>query len=1370
MSNSCKIVPNAPNGKPSKLFNELRTRTKDRELTKTVWALTQTDLFKGEFGDLAKDENGEVTYQALSEVLGLDNILDRAKKDIGLAVDTGIIDEKGESVKFDNAQTAIERASDYNSEARDKIAVVEETDNGGYAIRIQDKTLSAISQSETQKTKLKLNKKLIDLVHRLGFDVSFSDNPSYDGVFNPLLADKNASGLKTVIDIAKGERGEEAIPEEVCHLIIAGLENNQIKERIDKLFTPEIVRGVLGDRYDAYSSKYKNGRTPLDIRLRDEAEGQVLAAILKGDNAFFDAMENNTRRVVNQSRNPFRRLWEKAKSLFRKGNKDDVDKAIAEIRQTFSTVSQMVEDETIDDSLDKEAIMNHEALFDLADRVAEAKEMAEEGERILGHRLYILEQTSADSDTRELRDKLDLIRKKIVAENYYSACLTILETIGADLEDIILQAEHLGHVYKPASDLYSISANAGLVNRMSNSIDGYTKYLLVLQKLPEMVKAQEIEMTPSGAKKISDLATKYLNSFTTMQHEIKVKRFNVLRQMISLFYGNNGEKPENFKETDKIKWQSAEMILREAERDISWWDTNIFSAGDSRNILINVIHHIITSQQRKRDNMINSYIMKIQSYDAKLKAAGHDNNFIFQLDENGKPTGYYLSDIDKVGYEKARAEFISLLDAQEMDVYDRRDAIRKWEEENTVKIQVGEPIGPNGERRIEIQPDPAKYGNPEFENIYNSWDQAQKDYYNAILDMKAEMDSVLPMPMRDQFKAPQVRKSVSQMFDKDGPGAIKTLFAQFKQRFSVMKENTEYGEYLEVPSDFSGRPIKRVPIYYTNMLEDMSDLSTDGTYSMSNYICMAVNFSEMSQLASAMKLMQDYVTDDKDGYKVKMRRGDKIMKSIYTAGRIKYGKDFEERGLWTRASNAIYHYIDRNVFNMTKQELPKIQITEDKAIDLNTIHNLFVRLTSFSRMGLNPLSAITNVTQGECQILGEAISGRFFGLKDAAWAKKEYFALLFDYMGQFNTANPHSRMHLLNNQFNAGEDFFMEARSRNFNKNPFKRVLGRGNIQFMNTMGEHYLHTAGMLMIFKHEKVKLLNDSNHKVVSLYDAIKEVEDENGWHLELVDDIEFVNKNRAFLNHPELRGKEIITKDDRDPLFESLAEYINNINAGMHGGYSQAERGNANRIFIFEWLLQFRQWMFGMYNKLYSGSYYDAVMNMQREGGFVSIFKFMKGAIHDMKNMSIKMAIENNRMTQEEKENARIAYANMGLVVFFSLLTAMTGGLPDEDDRAKRLLAYSLKRLELETGALTILPRPGMFFDNFFTLVQSPAAGIQTLEQLTSLFDIMNIWEEVNSGRYKGWSKAEKALFTLTPLYNIQKLIDMKDYNYMFNIFN
>lgn len=1362
MSNSCVFIPVAPNGEPSQLFKDLAAHT-DRETAKKAWAFTQTDLFKSEFSDMVRDKNGEITYENLAKILNLNSLMSTSKQDMNRAQDNNLISRTGESVEYDRGDVLLGKVSEYNKNSRSKVAVVTRNSSGKFTAEIKDKNPLSVAEADRNEARRNLNKALISIVEKAGFNVEFVDDPSYNGLFDPLIAEQTANNLKTVIRIANNERGLEALPEEVAHFVLAGLKDDVLKQRIDAVFTDGVVKQILGDQYDEYVKAYKDGRMPVDDRLREEAEGKALAALLKGQPVSTQ---------INKSRNLFQRLWDKAKSLFAKIKESDIDNALINAENSLKPVANMIQSGEIDTVLSTEQIQKHEKLYDLANQADKLAEIAQDGETLLSKQLYILQNTQNGIDTKVLNTKIRAIRNAISNQQYSAACYNVLSQIGKDIKGLMNEAAHMGHIYNNTTDLNLISAESGLISRMSTSVQAYTKYLTALSQLPILIQRGQIQMDTAWASQISSLAKDYLDNLNTIKEDIGQMRFAVLKQLVSLYYGNLGAKPENFIETDKVKWESVDMILSRAKKDISWWDSNLFSAGDSRNPLLNVIHNIVTSQQAKRNNKINRFCMKMQEAEAKLHRAGYDNKFVYQYDAEGKPTGYYVGPVDFVRFERERQAYIDTLNPEVLDYYEIQKSIDKWDELHTEEVPVGKPINAKGDRRTEKMPKQSIYGVGDFQS---GWSQEQKEYYNTLLEMKADMDAVLPIGMQHLYQAPQVRKSVSQMFDKDGRGAIGTLWQKWKNEFSVVEDNDEYGEDAmskkkqNVLLDFSGKPIKRVPTYFTRLLDDMRDLSTDATHSMFSYISMSVNFSEMGQLANAMRLMQEHVSSE--NFEVVQTNGSKVITDMFRALNRTYEREYVKTGEGTNLVKAINEYIDRQFFNETKEVIGDVAITEKHSIKMDTLFNLFMRLTSVGRMGFNVLSGITNVTQGESQIMCEAMANRFFNMKDYGWSKKEYSKLLFDYMGNFNSSDRHDKMYMLINQFNSGEDFFRDMKDKDFNKSAFKRVMGRGNVYFLNSMGEHYLHTSGMLAVLQHEKVRRLSDPS-KEVSLYDVITQVHDANGWHLELDSDIEFVDKNRSFLQSFGFTDKAIIKKSDRDKLFENLAVYINNINAGMHGGYSEAEKGNANRQALWRAILQFRQWMFGMYNKMYSRPYYDAAAGTMKEGSYYSMYKFVLGTLQDLKNMSIKEAIENNKLTVEEKKNARVAAAQSLLFVALTCICALTKGWKDKDERALRLLAYQMRRLEMETGAL--VPFPPTFIKNVFTLIQSPAAGVKTLENLSQMFDFAHLafWSEdayIKSGRFKGWWKPFKAAWTSTPIYNVQRLVDMDDYNYMFNIF-
>lgn len=1368
MAAYCSINPKAANGKESKLFKDLVRNTNDREAAKTIWAFTQTTLFKSEFNDVIRDENGEPTYDSIAEILDLDSILSRSTKDRALALERGLMHEDGSPVEIDSPNIALQKTEAYNDEAQTKVANVYKKENGKYEIRVEARSPENLSYAINNKFNRRLNVKLISFLNDLGFDIQFVDKPGYQGIFDPLNATENANGLKNIIRVSKDEIGTNTVSKEICHVIIAGLEGTQLKSRLDAIVNDDVIRQVLGDKYERYKNAYQNDSVPVEEQLRDEAEGELLFRLLQGE------------QITPQSISLVKRLWLQAKSKFGKANEADIDTLVSAAYSELRDVSTMLDKKTLIPVLDKERIMAHQRLYELNDDLSKMQDIAFEAEALLAKKLSILQNTKnkerneADANARAaLRGSIQNIRMQIQDNNYVNACLIALNQITSDMRMVMMKSDYLSNVNMEKADLKTIAEESERVREMKAIVMAYKPFLLILQRLPKLKRQGQIDISFEEAENISKLASDTLRSVDDIQADLRDARFAVLRQLVSLFYGDGGrvDGPEG-----KARMDSIDMLLRQAERDIAFYDTGIFSAGDSRNPLINVLHNIVVRTQARRDSKIFRLVAKIQEAQANLQKTGISNDFIYQRDAEGNTTGYYVADVDMYAFEKAREQHVEI--AKQLhanDPYALRRAIEDWDRKNTEELEI---TLDDGTKYVQTIPNRKIYENKDFQK---GWNQAQKDYYQAIIDMKAEMDAILPSSAQHLYNAPQTRRSVTQMFDKDGPGAVKTVLSNLKKEWSVVDDNPDYGKNVAektpegdyvILTDFDGKPLKRVPVYFIHKLENLKDMSTDGTRAMMAYIAMAVNYSEMNQLSDAMQLMQDHLKED---YEVGQTFAGKIVKDVFPALGETYSKIHTKKGMETNVVEQGVRYIDRLFFNERKNVMGdvKIPFTDKKLFNLDSAFNVLLKLTSVSRMGLNPLSGLSNASQGESQMMIEATRKRYFDYKDLAKAKLQYGKLIPEYLVNFNAIDRHDKLALLIAQFNPEEDFFRDIQNRDFNSEAYKRVIGKGNIYFMNAIGEHYLHTTGLISMMYHEKVKRTykNESGKEItenISLYDALEQVHDKDGWRLEIKGKIEFEDKDKPYLRHFGFKTgeKAIFDKDNQDALFESFGIYARNINNGMHGGYSDAERGNENQKAIWRAILQFRQWMPGMYNKLYSRPYYDAAMGEMREGAYYTLLKTTGGFIHDWINTSLKYAIENRNLTENEKANIRVALGQTALFVALITLSAMTRGFKDDDDAFKRLLAYNILRLKLETGALHPIGLP----ENILTLIQSPAASMDTIETMVKLFDMPNYWTEIQSGRYKGWTKAAKAFYTLMPFYSMQKLIDMKNYNYMFNIFN
>ena len=106
----------------------------------------------------------------------------------------------------------------------------------------------------------------------------------------------------------------------------------------------------------------------------------------------------------------------------------------------------------------------------------------------------------------------------------------------------------------------------------------------------------------------------------------------------------------------------------------------------------------------------------------------------------------------------------------------------------------------------------------------------------------------------------------------------------------------------------------------------------------------------------------------------------------------------------------------------------------------------------------------------------------------------------------------------------------------------------------------------------------------------------------------------------------------------------------------------------------------------------------------------------------------------------------------------ILSGWAGDDDDEDRGILTLLKYNLYRVRMELGASA--PTSTDFFKNVTTLINSPVPCLQLTDRLINLVDVTNMFDEIESGKYKGWSRWTKDLFYSVPFArNIDKVIDI-----------
>ena len=181
----------------------------------------------------------------------------------------------------------------------------------------------------------------------------------------------------------------------------------------------------------------------------------------------------------------------------------------------------------------------------------------------------------------------------------------------------------------------------------------------------------------------------------------------------------------------------------------------------------------------------------------------------------------------------------------------------------------------------------------------------------------------------------------------------------------------------------------------------------------------------------------------------------------------------------------------------------------------------------------------------------------------------------------------------------------------------------------------------------------------------------------------------------------------------------------------------------------------------YMRRFARAHYDADLEKWREGYYTTVAKTASQIFKESKRAGIRAALEFKYMSEHEKANLRRATAE--IAEFMMLLTLVRlGGRVKDRDRSwlNKMVLYQIRRMYLETGAS--MPANGGFFSNIFQLLQSPAASINTFEKFSKVVQLWNMMDEVQTGRYQGWSEWERDVFNLVPAFGqISKAIAFDD---------
>lgn len=1036
MSTSCVLHPRLSNGEKSPLFTRLKNFLGDRKSAEEVYYRAINPALKKRFPDVRFDENGEplledliihcgIGYNYDKEVMLKNLNMEYSIKPVPKSLQS-VIELQNRAASFNINNSLSSRYSADITSSGPEVQMIITTANG------YERDLG-----KKQKFNAELNTQLIKLLNNWGADVTaltkLEEASNINGVMDLDAGINAATGLKEVIRIAKGEKGQTALAEEWGHFVVDTVTNTLLRDRmLNSLRNEEVLQRILGSSYDRYYEVY-NGDIDL---MAKEALGKMMAQVL---NSYDPTVPND-------------RLFERYKNnileFFNKRNPDDIDEIINKVRdQVYEFTTNAFNGKY---KLDISSKDYNKKLFNLNNDVSRDYNILKRIIQQEKKRLAIYGQ-GAKATAREREEKKGAFDEK--QKLFIDKLNNNLEN-HKELEGIYTYLTEAIKTLKRLSEKLDVVYNSQTnwkdkFSTLRNIRDYMSSYGSIMEELrQEMYKAKQ-EGDMRFKEKLQDSLDEFSGLVARLGSDWAETSKDEFARFLQPFEGEGISM--------SIKGERKQYHIRElldyVEKDISIVERWADAMADSTDPILRIYDSIVKDQKEKaRLATINSE-KQILLHAKKLEESGINNtDFMYERrTKDGRLSGNFVTRYNWSDYYTALSDYIKTL-SKDLDKEQRAILISRWKRANTDKK--GNPI--------------EKYYNPQYDTIQRN--PAMKEYYDFIIESKRKLDYRLPAKYIRFNKAPQIRRDFLERVLGQG-NKVGYLWESIKDNLVRREDDTEFAYARQ---DFEGNQIYNLPIYYTKSLKDKNDLSTDCTSSMIAYASMANDYAAMNDVIDALETGRTILAERR----VAKTRGGKIMREVLN----KVPSNLTKKGDISNFMSRLNDFMEMQVYGQQMKDEGTIA-----GIDVGKATNMLNKLQSYGTTALSLLTGTANLAQNIVISNIESISGQFFGKAELAKADWEYTKLLPQYLGELGNRIQVNKLALFAEKFNVLQDYKQHVRGIDWDRKTwFSRFFKEDTLWFTTSAGDHYTQMRTALALSMRYKLK---DKNGNPISLYDALE-----------------------------------------------------------------------------------------------------------------------------------------------------------------------------------------------------------------------------------------------------------------------------------------
>ena len=1359
--NSCVYIPQVKNkaGQTvnSILYGDIKKIVKDYDMSWSLYSKTLTPEFKERTGNLLEtDENGEPT---IDSILPQTNLLSQyVDPSEGFAVKSaetklGRFNNEGqEIVKEDTYANRIEiarktSAFNRNRSTTGKLAQgkavasvvhsVDHTGKKGITPKINRSSNAKEVMNKKIIARLNLHDYLTEYLAKYGIGVGVLDSTleRYDSAASAVIdfseIPEFATGLVTLIKLAKGEEGIKALPEEFSHFIISATAGNPIIDRLIKnIEDNNLAEYILGDEYNKVVEIQKKQNNTLGVAK--EAAGKLLAIALQGGD------------VTEVSKSLIERGTAKAKETFGEMNLQELIDRINEALEDVQTLTDEIFSENIQGTTSISNITDRGLYYNLNTAAEKQKKSIERKKSIL--------KSAIDNELRKFRLAQRTQFQK--GKNYdYAALVTRMKTnleTDSDIKGIydFIETE-LTFCQEASETLKKMREGTFEGNRRVALRHIRTQWKSCCGIIHEILEDLEEDKNDAILNTYSKDIVEQLNELQRVLMTLENDYSHLTKdEAVSFFRAWCGDTIAEAVKKGRWDWTSTRKFTPDEifnthmlnVNDISMTELWLDAARDSKSFIIQAYDNAIKTQKEKARLKTLDEMRDLLAAKKRLEKAGYKNTkFMYEVDADGKLTGNFVTEVD---YPKVNAAFKRF--SEKMDekygkkpsgknfIKRRQETSAFWQSVYTTK---------DGVKIYSYE-----YKSEAYKAIMSN--PAQKAFYEAVMNLKKNLDESADLISRGYTQinhAPRILNDLLQRLKNSSnpKDLFKTLTESLRDAVVIRSDDSAYGVMGQASLvDFENREVNLLPLYYLKMKkgESYNDISTDTVSTMVAYASMINDYNAMGDVIDQMEITRDALEDQ---VKVtKLQNGKRLSQVIRNiAGESESEAVVQQEFSASNLGKRLDLLMKMNVYGKPYKDEGDINIF-GKKISKAKAGGIIMGMTAFTGLAFNTLAAFANAAINIVNINTEAFGGRWFN-KGNLWRADKFFSKNFAALfGELESRTKTNMISLFNEEFNITQDLDKEVRDIKARRRSWVgKILDGKSLYFMTTLGDNWAYFRTAFSILDNYKVLL----DGKEISLLNAYERV---------------YIDPNDHSLG-ARLQLKEGVTKLDGTAFTEADKQLIKNkmdyVSQEMFGIYNQLDRNTLQRTVLGRMVIMYRKYIKPNWNRRFKLRRNIAAINEFDEGYYTTLTRFLGGLFQDMKKAQFNMASRWNTMEDWEKKNLRKAMTELvqfSIAVVFAFL--LFRNPKKEDPWLKRLVAYQSRRLVMEMGAF--IPGPTMISEGF-QLVKSPMAEINVMENTVNLIGLLNPYnyvEKIQSGRFEGRTRAHRIIMN-SPLGGQSKSI-------------